>query len=392
VRNAFHARLSTTRREKEFASLRDLSARLGSDQLLVQASNGNTSIKLDGILWIKASGKWLAHAMQEEMFVPLELAEVKESFRNDREIASPYTPNDRLCPSIETAMHAVLRHRVVLHVHSINVIACAIRLDGPALLTERLAGLHWQWIPYAASGAPLAREIEKAVAGRPETEVLILGNHGLVVCGPDCHTAEKLLREVERRLAITPRRFPKPDATVLAMIARFSRWQFPDVDLLHALGTDTASRKILRGGVLYPCQAIFLGPIMPLLPPAAVISKFTERWNGQDGTPAFVAVEKSGVMLNEKMTSAERATLIGLVQVTLRTEESVRLRYLKEAEVMGVLSQGAHGYKEVLVTEETNSPSEITKMDCQRKMMSKRNGTHRESSSSGWNRQHQRGV
>jgi len=392
VKNAPQARLSTARHEKEFASLRDLSARIGGNPLLVQASTGNTSIKLDGILWIKASGKWLAHAMQEEMFVPLDLVEVQQSVQDEMEIASPYTPNHELRPSIETAMHAILRHRVVLHVHSVNAIAWAIRLDGPDLLTQRLAGLHWQWIPYAASGIPLAREIEKAVAGRPETDVLILGNHGLVVCGTDCHTAETLLREVERRLAITPRRFPKPDTTVLAIIARFSKWQFPDVDLLHALGTDAASRKILRGGVLYPCQAIFLGPIMPLLPPTAVISKFTERWNGRDGTPAFVAVERSGVMLNEKMTSAERATLIGLVHVMLRTEESARLRYLKEAELMGVLSQDAQGYKEVLVTEEINSRSEIKQFDWQPKTISKRNGTHRESSSSGRHRQHQRGV
>ena len=97
-------------------------------------------------------------------------------------------------------------------------------------------------------------------------------------------------------------------------------------------------------------------------------------------------------MLNEKMTSAERATLIGLVHVALRTEESARIRYLKEAEVMGVLSQGEHGYKEILVTEETNSPSEIKQFDWQRKTMSKRNGTHRESSSSGRHCQHQRGV
>jgi rhamnose utilization protein RhaD (predicted bifunctional aldolase and dehydrogenase) len=392
VKNAPQARLSTARHVKEFASLRDLSARVGGNPLLVQASNGNTSIKLDGILWIKASGKWLAHAMQEEMFVPLDLVEVQQSVQDEMEIASPYTPNHELRPSIETAMHAVLRYRVVLHVHSVNAIAWAIRLDGPDLLTQRLAGLHWQWIPYAASGIPLAREIEKAVAGRPETDVLILGNHGLVVCGTDCHTAETLLREVERRLAITPRRFPKPDTTVLAIIARFSKWQFPDVDLLHALGTDAASRKILRGGVLYPCQAIFLGPIMPLLPPAAVISKSAERWHGRDGTPPFVAVERSGVMLNEKMTSAERATLIGLVHVMLRTEESARLRYLKEAEVMGVLSQDAQSYKEVLVTEEINSPSEIKQFDWQPKTISKRNGTHRESSSSGRHRQHQRGV
>jgi hypothetical protein len=279
-----------------------------------------------------------------------------------------------LRPSIETAMHAVIRHRVVIHVHSINTIAWAIRVDGPDQVKERLAGLHWRWIPYAASGIPLAREIGKAVASAQETDVLILGNHGLVVCGDDCCTAERLLREVERRLAITPRRFPKPDATVLALIARFSRWQFPDVDLLHALGTDAVSRKVLKGGVLYPCQAIFLGRTMPLFPPAVLVSKFTECLNGKDRTPAFVAVERSGVMLNEKMASAERATLIGLAQVTQRTEESARLRYLKEAEVTDVLSKGAHGYKEVVVMEEKeNPPAEVKKLDGERKMVDNRN-------------------
>jgi rhamnose utilization protein RhaD (predicted bifunctional aldolase and dehydrogenase) len=65
--------------------------------------------------------------MKEEMFVPLELAEVRESIQNDTEITSRYALRDDLRPSIETAMHAVLRHRVVIHVHSINAIAWAIR-------------------------------------------------------------------------------------------------------------------------------------------------------------------------------------------------------------------------------------------------------------------------
>jgi rhamnose utilization protein RhaD (predicted bifunctional aldolase and dehydrogenase) len=342
VKNATQHKPLSARHEKDLASLRDLSARVGVNPLLVQASNGNTSIKLAGTLWIKASGKWLAHAMQQEMFVPIELAEVKESIRNDAEIMQRNGLNDDLRPSIETAMHAILRHRVVVHVHSINAIAWAIRLDGPEKLKEWLAGLHWQWIPYAISGLPLAREIEKAVARAPETDVLILGNHGLVVCGRDCCTAEKLLCEVERRLAITPRRVPKPDTRVLGRIARFSKCQFPDVDLLHALGTDVVSRRILRGGVLYPCQAIFLGQTMPIVPPAVVVSKFAERLNDGDKTPPFVAVERSGVMLNKKMTGAERATLIGLVQVTQRTDQSARLRYLKSAEVSNVLSRGVH--------------------------------------------------
>ena len=374
MKNSDQTKLLSIRAEREILSLRDLSARVGSDPLLVQASNGNTSIKLDGILWIKASGKWLAHAMQEEMLVPLKLAEVKKSIRNNTEISSRYTPKEPLRPSIETAMHAVLQHRVVIHVHSINAIAWAIRLDGAGQLKERLAGLHWRWIPYAASGIPLAREIEKATTGATETDVFILGNHGLVVCGQDCHTAEKLLCEVERRLAIIPRRFPRPDTTVLAMIARFSSWRFPDVASLHALGTDAVSRRILRGGVLYPCQAIFLGQTMPLLPPAVVLARSTEPLSGSDGTPAFVAVERSGVMLNEKITSAERATLIGLAQVTQRTEESAQLRYLKGTELTEVLSKGAHGYKEVVVTEEkANPPGDIKKLGGELKTSYQRN-------------------
>jgi rhamnose utilization protein RhaD (predicted bifunctional aldolase and dehydrogenase) len=342
MQNATQPKLLPALNEKELLCLRDLSARVGSNPLLVQASNGNTSIKLDGTLWIKASGKWLADAMQEEMFLPIDLAEVKESVHNEIQFAPRRAANGDL-PSIETAMHAILRHRVVVHVHSINAIAWAIREDGPGQLMRRLAGLSWQWVPYAASGIQLAREIEVAVARTPETDVLVLGNHGLVVCGQDCSTAEKLLNEVEKRLAIIPRPVPKPNTRVLGLIAHSSRWQIPDVDLLHALGTDAVSRRILRGGVLYPCQAIFLGQIMPVVSPSVVVSKFSEHSKVATKIPPFVAVERSGVMLNAKMTGAERATLIGLVQVTQRTEQSAQLRYLKSAEISNVLSKGAHG-------------------------------------------------
>jgi rhamnose utilization protein RhaD (predicted bifunctional aldolase and dehydrogenase) len=374
VNNAIQPKLVPTRHVREVASLRELSARVGSDPLLVQASNGNTSIKLDGILWIKASGKWLAHAMREDVLVPVELAEVRESIQNGTEIA----PDDRLKneprPSIETAMHAVLRHRIVIHVHSISTIAWAIRLDGPEQIKERLGDLHWKWVPYTASGIPLAREIEKAAVGAQDTDVFILGNHGLVICGPDCETAEKLLHEVERRLAITPRQFPKPDTAILGKIALFSGWQFPDVDSLHALGTDSVTLKILKGGVLYPCQAIFLGQTMPLVPPALAASKFIDHLNSKHRTPPFVAIESTGVMLNEKMTSAERATLVGLMQVTQRTEESARLRYLKCAEVAKVLSAGAHGSKGVAAKgEKEDSPGEIERLDEKRDAVYNRN-------------------
>ena len=74
--------------------------------------------------------------------------------------------------------------------------------------------------------------------------------------------------------------------------------------------------------------------------------------------PPFVAVEKSGVLLHEKMSSAERATLIGLAQVTQRTEECAQLRYLNWEEVAQVLSEGVGGYKDM--TEEANANGAAT--------------------------------
>ena len=181
---ATRPKLSLRAPREEIASPLNLSTRVGRDPQLVQGNNGNISLKLDGVLRIKASGKWLANAKQEDTFVPIELAVVKESLRRNVEIAQVYSLSDQLRPSIETAMHAVLQHRVVLHVHSVNTIAWAVRRDGPSQLSNRLAGLDWRWVPYISSGIPLAKKIEKLLSAAPETNVFILGNHGLHLKSP----------------------------------------------------------------------------------------------------------------------------------------------------------------------------------------------------------------
>jgi rhamnose utilization protein RhaD (predicted bifunctional aldolase and dehydrogenase) len=188
--------LCSTKNRSEIQRLREFSACLGNDPLLVQGSNGNTSIKIDGMLWVKASGKWLADATADDMFVSTGIAHARQSVRNvlqdvwsDELIADgvhPNKPTGGLRPSVETPMHAVIPHRVVVHVHSINAIAWAIRLDGEKQLTVRLRGLHWKWIPCAPSGVALARDVEQAFAADPEINILVLGNHGLVICGNDC--------------------------------------------------------------------------------------------------------------------------------------------------------------------------------------------------------------
>lgn len=315
-------------------SLLDLSVRIGRNPLLVQASSGNTSLKIDDTLWIKASGKWLAFADREEILVPVDLPECLECLRTSRSLDG----KSDLRPSIETFMHAILPQSVVVHVHSVNTIAWAVRSDATSRLSERLEGLHWQWIPYTLSGVPLARAIRAASVSHPETDIFVLGNHGLVVCGEDCDSVEALLFEVERRLAIHPRPAADPKPGLLEQLARFSHWRLPDADVLHTLGADTISRQIVDRGVLYPCQAIFLGAALPHFASSKGLAEI-------DGTSPVVVVEGSGVLTNENITAAEWAMLNGFAEVVRRIDTTAPIRYLTDQEVNSVLGENGYHYR-----------------------------------------------
>jgi rhamnose utilization protein RhaD (predicted bifunctional aldolase and dehydrogenase) len=344
VKDAAFPKPFGARHEDTLAALRQLSSRLGRNPLMVQASNGNTSIKLNGMMWIKASGQWLADALHQELFIPIRIAEVHAALQNNSDIAACYTQRNSLRPSVETAMHATLPHRVIVHVHSVNAIAWAIRVDGASKLAERLSGLNWSWIPYAASGLPLAREIDRALASAPQSNIFVLANHGLVVCGEGCGETEELLFEVERRLTISPRDFPRPNGSLSALNTRFPGWQLPDDEFSQALATDEISRRIVSGGVLYPCQAIFLrGALTPLARGSAPSSP-NSRQNVESSQPPFVIVENDGVLFNQHASTAQRATLASLAQVTQRTESCAPIRYLSHGEVAQILNQDVHNY------------------------------------------------
>jgi rhamnose utilization protein RhaD (predicted bifunctional aldolase and dehydrogenase) len=333
--------LSTTNQAK-LTPLRELSARIGSNPLLTQASIGNTSIKLQGILWIKASGKWMADAIREDILIPVDLAEVRQCVKQKVDPAARFTS-----ASIETAMHAVLPHRVVLHVHCVNTIAWAVRKDARVQLEHQLDGLRWQWISYVPSGLPLAREIEKVLSVAVDTNVLVLGNHGLVIGGEDCSAVEALLSEVGRRLAIYPRRAHRPNYDALSEMTDGSGWALPDDEEVHALGTDAISGAVLSGGFLYPCQSIFSNASTPGLFRSVHFPNARDLGESRFCTRPFLIIEGYGVIVRRTITLAQRALMNGLAQVVQRIGSSTPLRYLSEEEVANSSSTIASRYREL---------------------------------------------
>ncbi|MDQ1472642.1 MAG: hypothetical protein QOJ99_4122 [Bryobacterales bacterium] len=321
--------------------------------MLVQAATGNTSIKLDGVLWIKASGKWLSDAAQDDILIPVNLAETRTRIAQNIDPAGQTVAvrGKSLGTSVETAMHAVLPHRVVLHVHSVNTIAWAVREDGPHELALRLKGINWKWIPYVPSGLKLAAAVQAALASAPKAEVLVLANHGLVVGGPDCKSAEALLREVESRVAISPRRSPEPDWALLSRFAHSGVWRVPPSIAIHAMGTDAATRRMVSGGILYPCQAIFLTT------QARTFDRTLTSVDLAGVDEPFVLVDGEGTLVRQRPNPTQSATLSGLALVLQRIPEAAPLRYLTDQQVRELLCADVYHYREVV---EDNGAGHLT--------------------------------
>ena len=313
--------------------LLELTERVGNDPLLTQGSTGNSSAKLDGVLWIKASGKWMADALRDDILIPLDLAEVTDCL--DRGI----DPTKRYpAASLETAMHATLPHRVVLHVHCVNTISWAVREDAPMQLERRLDGLRWQWLPYVPSGLQLSREIERVLSVCPDTNIFILSNHGLVVAGENAEMVETLLTDIRERLAISSRPAPAADFCALLEICRDPLWDLPDDDEVHAFGTDVISQAILAQGLLYPCQAIFGGSRTPEQFRAINYHGPGNGWQDRYSERPFLVLKGRGVVVNRSMAPVELAMLSGLAQVVQRLNASTPLRYLTESEIAGLFT------------------------------------------------------
>jgi hypothetical protein len=189
--------------------------------------------------------------------------------------------------------------------------------------------------------------VETAIARAPGTKVLVLSNHGLVVCANDCASAEELLRDVECRVAIVPRCAPEANWGVLNRISERSSWQVPRNGDFHALGADSTSRRIVCNGILYPCQAIFLTPQARSFRQALTGNDPASEDLGGIDEP-FVIIEDAGVLVRKVLNPTQSATLEALVQVLRRIPESAPLQYLQKKRVRGLLSADIYHYRETV--------------------------------------------
>ncbi len=179
----------------------ELSHNYGSDPELVLAGGGNTSLKFDDHLLVKASGTALADIRAED-FVDLDRAALQVllerdlgTSRDEREaafkqavLAARLYPERGQRPSVEAVLHHLMPGRFVVHLHAtwVNQFGCC--REGRRLVLDNL-GADVIWVDLVDPGFALAKALREELAaftgrtGKDCPRAVIMQNHGLVVSG-----------------------------------------------------------------------------------------------------------------------------------------------------------------------------------------------------------------
>jgi rhamnose utilization protein RhaD (predicted bifunctional aldolase and dehydrogenase) len=339
------------------AALKELSARLGSDITRTQGAGGNTSIKIDGTMWVKASGTWLAQAEQREIFVPVAVEPLVVALQGGDIRADKATDfvveelnESRLRPSIETSVHAVMPQPVIAHFHCVNTIAHAVRSDVEDVVSrrlDRLPEISWDIIPYRRPGMPLAQEIARVAAKRPD--VLVLRNHGIIIAAECVEQLSGRIETVVDALTVEPRNSPAPDISYLGELASGSPYRLPEADRSHAVALDADSLRIGRAGSLYPDHVIFLGTELGIVDDTrqlAALLSVTDK-SGKP-LPKMVLVPGRGVLVSKELSPGGLAMAHCLAEVLLRVDPQAPIDYLDSAQEHELTHWEAEQYRQKL--------------------------------------------
>ncbi len=323
--------------------------RAGADPLLVQGAGGNVSWKEGDTLWIKASGTWLADASQRDIFVPVNLPHLQQELAAGRHESKPQVKGEHaLRPSIETVLHALMPHKVVVHLHAIEVLAHLVREDFTESL--RRSGLQDAFdcavVDYHKPGVALARAVQAALAQTPSARVVFMRNHGVVVGGDDVDDVERVIQELSERFKTVPLARAGQAAPTEPLVVGDAAYLPLEEPGLHQLATEPILYSRMGDAwALYPDHVVFLGARASL---HATVPALTQALAQADAVPELVFVQGLGVFARESFSVAKTAQLRCYLDVLARQPADAVIRSLSMDQIAELLNWDAERYRQAM--------------------------------------------
>ncbi len=193
---------------------------LGQDEDLVLHGGGNTSVKIDDVLYVKGSG-WDLATIEEPGFSPVDLAALQEMATREHLSDSQMVKEQRAAlhdqsapnPSIEAILHAIIPFEFVDHTHADAVVTLTNTPDGKKLIKD-VYGENVLIIDYVMPGFILAKHIYNVTKHMDwdSIEGIVLMNHGIFTFDDDAKTSYdkmiELVSKAEAYLESNTKRLP----------------------------------------------------------------------------------------------------------------------------------------------------------------------------------------
>lgn len=326
--------------DRDLQELAGLSQAAGKRVDWAQGAGGNTSIKSEGLLLVKASGLRLNECTAQRGFVGLDLAAVRAeldsaAYLNLAHAAQqdaagdalvkalqplPGVQTEGLRPSLEAEFHA-LGPRVCLHVHLVEALAALCLVEAQEAVAAALepVGQAWAWADYRPPGHSLACLVRDALRSGP-AELAFMGNHGVVAWGDSAAQAIARVEKVQKAFAayfkaVEPAHLPAKANDKSASIAaarRAAHEAWPHLgERMEA--ADPWAQSIAAGGAwgwqpVCPDDVIYCGLQVPVLSAGdAADAAALQRRLGEAPPVAVLAIEGRGVVIAAKDARAAQA-------------------------------------------------------------------------------------
>jgi rhamnose utilization protein RhaD (predicted bifunctional aldolase and dehydrogenase) len=324
-------------------------AQIGADPLLVQGAGGNVSWKQGGILWIKGSGTWLANAIKEDLFVPVDLEQLQQDLSLWNFDITPKVIGDyALRPSIETILHALMPQKIIVHLHLIQALVYLVSRNGEDHIKKIFSqfpekGERIAFLKYFKPGKELAREVFQILVSDPNINIIFLKNHGIILGANSIEKIQTLLTSITVLLnrVISPLDKLSP----ISLETNVGYIPFPDIDV-HNLSIDpTLYKRLSSDWVLYPDHVVFLGPKAHTFSSWA---DFLSQHHYIDNAPDLIFIENKGVFIKPDYSQSKTAQLRCYYDVIARLPTDAILDPLDSSDIKALLDWDAEQHRQNL--------------------------------------------
>ena len=321
-------------------------AHIGADPMLVQGAGGNFSWKEGDTLWVKASGAWLADANRKEIFIPVNLSHLLTAIAaGDFNVSPKVVEKSELRPSIETLLHALMPHKVVVHLHAVEVLSRLVRCNSDAEISSHVdKSLRWLSVEYFKPGAELARAISESMQQAPDVEVVFLKNHGIVVGGADVKEIDDILKRLTAAFSTPPMTGKRDNISIVGLkeIEKIGYRLISNQEIDLLVLNKQLFNRLKTDWALYPDHVVFLGPQAFFFDS---MKDFISSTLSADHPPELVFVRNAGVFGNEKFNEAKKVQLKCYSDVMIRQSDDNQLDSLSDEHISELLGWDAEKYR-----------------------------------------------